>query len=100
MPNNHRGNFIAPPHRPTPRLAQGLSGLGGGPSTPEEAQTALNTYRSQRDAGKNPSVGLIGSAAESYRTDRRNEKMENKYGSVDGREDYLFDHPDEPKKGY
>jgi hypothetical protein len=67
MPFNHRGDFVAPNHRPTPRLAQILSTRMGndaqatvwrtapnlyrasaGPSI-EESQAALDNYRSQRD---------------------------------------------------
>jgi hypothetical protein len=82
--------------------------------TQADAQEKINDYRTQRDAG-NTTVpehvtSAIAEARDTVQDGLAEDRYQRAYGDSappvdwweddDGKSSYLFDHPDEPKKGY
>jgi hypothetical protein len=123
MPHNHRGDPIAPNHRPTPRLAlllahemgnrknnKFLYGSIPAESREETAQNLINSHRAgvAKGVGGSEATPLISKVIKNRGQIQANiddyydtgvSKYlgdESEYGSRgdDGKRDYLFDHPE------
>jgi|694.fasta_scaffold46699_5 hypothetical protein len=125
MGTDHKGRRIGDNHKATPRISQMLAYKMGydpkflGGAIPEEyrEETAQNLIDSHRagvgrgrggsnatplisDVVKNRHGIVDGIAEERYQRAWNVTSPREEWGNDDGRNSYLFDHPDDPPRGY
>lgn len=129
MTTDHRGTPVGGNHRPTPRIALLLAHEMGNPSNrkflrgaipseyrEETAQNLINSHRAgvAKGVGGSDATSLISNVVKNRHEINDNMNYyydtgkkvylgdEDTMGSRgdDGKSDYLFDHPDDPPRGY